>query len=155
MRYLFFVLLLLPILLTSCNNNNSQRRVPVRGKVTFDGKPLEQGDILFSSVAGTTPTVATGSLIKNGKFSLSAEHGLIPDQTYSVQFRSVEIIPDAQNETTNKKMGAVNTTGLVGLNIKTRNIMLRKYGVESKETVTATKKSPNVFQFDLTSDAGK
>ncbi|MDR1483907.1 MAG: hypothetical protein LBT09_03690, partial [Planctomycetaceae bacterium] len=91
MKYLFFVLLSLSIL-AGCNNNNPQGRVSVRGEVTLDGKPLTQGDILFSSLLGTTPMVSTGSSIKNGTFSLSAEHGLIPDQVYSVQFRSVEEI---------------------------------------------------------------
>ncbi|MDR1052580.1 MAG: hypothetical protein LBL39_00230 [Planctomycetaceae bacterium] len=154
MRRLIFVLLLLPIL-TGCGGNNPQGRVPVRGEVNLDGKPLEQGDILFSSVEGMTPAVATGSLIKNGKFSLPAEHGLIPDQTYSVQFRSVEVIPATNNETTNKTSDITNPAGVVGLGATTRNIMPDKYGVDSKEKVTATKKSPNVFQFDLTSKTDK
>jgi hypothetical protein len=147
MRYLFFTLLLLPIII-GCSNNNPQGRVPVRGEVTFDGKPLEQGDILFSSIEGTTPMVATGSPIRNGKFSLSAEKGLIPDQTYSVQFRSVEEIPGTNKETNNPLQNR-------GDRVKARSILPRRYGVESKETITATKKSPNVFKFDLTSDAGK
>jgi hypothetical protein len=145
MRYIIFTLLLLPIVI-GCGSNNPQGRVPVRGEVTFDGKPLEQGSILFSSVEGSTPMVATGSPIKNGKFALPAEKGLIPDQTYSVQFRSVEEITDTQKKTDAEKTKDVHSdTG-----IKTRNILPRKYGAESKETVTATKKSPNVFQFDLT-----
>jgi hypothetical protein len=147
MRYLIFTLLLLPIVI-GCNNNNPQRRVAVHGEVTFDGKPLEQGSILFSSVVGTTPMVATGSPIKNGKFSLPAEKGLIPDQTYSVQFRAIEEIPDTRKETTD------NSTGM-NLVIQTRSILPRKYGAESKERVTATKKSPNVFQFELTSKSDK
>jgi hypothetical protein len=159
MRYLFFILLLL-LLLSGCRNNNPQGRVPVRGEVTFDGKPLEQGEILFSSIVGTTPTVTTGSSIKNGKFSLSAEHGLIPEQTYSVQFRSVEIISDTQNET-KKPIGLIYDTNNIKITSKdllgfeTRNIIPRKYGIDSKETVTTTKKIPNMFQFDLTSDHGK
>jgi hypothetical protein len=147
MRYLIFTFLLLPIVI-GCSNNNPQGRVAVRGEVTFDGKLLEQGNILFSSVAGTTPMVATGSPIKNGKFSLPAEKGLIPNQTYSVQFRSVEEIPGTQKETADKRSG-------MPMGIQTRSILPRRYGVESKETVTATKKSPNVFQFDLTSDVDK
>jgi hypothetical protein len=139
MRYLILTLLLLPIVI-GCGSNNPQGRVPVRGEVTFDGKPLEQGSILFSSVEGTTPMVATGSPIKNGKFVLPAEKGLIPDQTYSVQFRSVEAISDTQKK----------TDRLLGGIPQTRSILPRTYGVESKETVTATQKSPNVFQFDLT-----
>jgi hypothetical protein len=92
--------------------------------------------------------VVTGSPIKNGKFSLPAEKGLIPDQTYSVQFRSVEVIPDTQKKS-DKQKEIDKRTGMEGM-IKTRSILPRRYGVESKETVTATKKSPNVFQFDLT-----
>ncbi|MDR1271244.1 MAG: hypothetical protein LBK82_17170 [Planctomycetaceae bacterium] len=144
MRYLVFTLLLLPIVI-GCSNSNLQGRVPVRGEVIFDGKPLEQGDILFLSIEGSTPMVATGSLIKNGKFSLSAEKGLIPDQTYSVQFRSIEKIPSTRNETNKPSKDRT-------IRIQTRSILPRRYGVESKEIVTATKKSPNVFQFDLTSD---
>jgi hypothetical protein len=147
MRYSIFALLLLTIVI-GCNYNNPQGRVAVRGEVTFDGKPLEQGSILFSSVAGTTPMVATGSLITNGKFSLPAEKGLIPDQTYSVRFRSVEEIPGTRKETIDS-----NTDPMMG--IQTRSILPRRYGVESKETVTATKKSPNVFQFELTSKSDK
>jgi hypothetical protein len=139
MRYLILTLLLLPIVI-GCGSNNPQGRVAVRGEVIFDGKPLEQGSISFSSVEGTTPMVATGSPIKNGKFTLPAEKGLIPDQTYSVQFRSVEEIPGTRKET-DDPLGGI---------IQTRSILPRKYVVESKETITATKKSPNVFQFDMT-----
>jgi hypothetical protein len=152
MKHLFFTLLLLPIMI-GCSNNNPQGRVAIRGEVTFDGQPLEQGDILFTSVTGMTPMVATGSKIKDGKFSLSAEHGLIPDQTYSVQFRSIEAIPDSEKKTVNPKEKDPRGKNMGGL--QTRNILPRKYGAESKETVTATKKSPNVFKFDLTSDVGK
>ncbi|MDR2761234.1 MAG: hypothetical protein LBB88_01380 [Planctomycetaceae bacterium] len=146
--YLFFTLLLLPIL-TGCSNHNPQGRIPVHGEVSFDGKPLEKGEILFTSVEGVTPKVAAGTQIKNGKYSLPAKQGLIPEQTYIVQFRSVEVITGKQNGTTEDK----HATKEIGF--QTRNIIPLKYGVNSKETVTATKKSPNVFNFDLINDAGK
>ncbi|MDR2756151.1 MAG: hypothetical protein LBC20_10635 [Planctomycetaceae bacterium] len=144
MRHLFFMLLLFPIL-SGCNNNNPQGRVSVRGEVTLNGQPLAQGNVLFSSLPGATPLVTTGAPIKNGTFSLSAEHGLLPDQEYSVQFSSVEEIPGTRTETDDPMESKV----------KTRNVIPPKYGTESKETITATKKLPNVFKFDLTSDAGK
>jgi hypothetical protein len=140
MRYLILTLLLLPIVI-GCGSNNPQGRVAVHGEVTLDGKPLEHGNISFTSLQGITPMVATGSPIKNGKFSLPAEKGLIPDQTYLVQFRSVEEVPGTQKKTTDHPRESER---------QTRNIIPCRYGVESKETVTATKKSPNVFQFDLT-----
>jgi hypothetical protein len=83
--------------------------------------------------------VVTGSPIKNGNFALSAEHGLMPDQEYLVQFSSVEEVPATRTETND----SMNT------NVKTRNIIPPQYGIESKETVTATKKTPNVFRFEL------
>jgi hypothetical protein len=139
MRYLIFTLILLPFII-GCSNNNPQGRVDVRGEVTLDGKPLAFGNITFSSLPELTPIVVTGAPIKNGKFLLSAEHGLIPDQEYLVQFRAVEEIPGARK--TDDPMEIVPTHDLIP----------PKYGVKSKETIKATKKSPNVFQFDLTSD---
>jgi hypothetical protein len=90
-----------------------------------------------------SPMVSTGSSIKNGTFSLSAKHGLIPDQVYSVQFRSVEEVPGTRKKTDDP----------METKVETRNIIPAKYGVDSKETVTATKKSPNVFRFELTSES--
>jgi hypothetical protein len=142
MKYIFFTLLLLPIII-GCSNNNPQGRVSVRGEVTLDGKPLEQGNISFLSLPGSVPKIATGASIKNGKFSLPLEHGIIPDQEYSVQFHSVEEIPGTRKETDNP----------LEVIAETRDIIPPRYrGAGSKETIIATKKTPNVFQFDLTND---
>jgi hypothetical protein len=150
MKHLFLLLLLL-LIISGCNTNNPQERVAIRGEVTLDGKPLEHGEILFSSLPGLTPAVSTGSPIKNGTFSLPAKQGLIPDQTYTVQFQSIEVISDTLKEPKDiKSLHEMNPS-----EIKTRNLIPSQYGIRSKETVTATKKSPNVFQFDLISDAGK
>ncbi|MDR1270321.1 MAG: hypothetical protein LBK82_12435 [Planctomycetaceae bacterium] len=140
MRYLIFTLLLLPIVIGCNSNNNPQGRVAVRGEVTLDGKLLPFGNITFSSLPGLTPVIATGATIKNGKFSLSTEHGLVPEQEYLVQFRAVEEIPGARKTNNPRER------------VPTHNLIPQKYGTKSKETVTTTKKSPNVFQFDLTSD---
>ncbi|MDR0610931.1 MAG: hypothetical protein LBG58_12525 [Planctomycetaceae bacterium] len=148
MRYLILTLLLLPIVI-GCSDKNPQGRVPICGEVTLDGKPLEHGEILFLSIAGSTPAVATGSSIKNGTFSLPAKQGIIPEQTYSVQFQSIEEISSTQKEP--KEIKSLHE--LMNLSeIKTRNLIPPKYGIQSKETVTATKKSPNVFLFNLTSE---
>jgi hypothetical protein len=137
MRYLLLTLLLLPIVI-GCGNNNPQGRIAVRGNVTLGGKPLEFGNITFSSFPNLTPVVVTGAVIKKGKFLLAAEHGLIPEQEYLVQFRAVEEIPGARKTDDPMEM------------VPTHDLIPPKYGIKSKETVTATKKSPNVFQFDLT-----
>jgi hypothetical protein len=154
MKHLFLLLLLL-VIISGCNTNNPQRRVAIRGEVTLDGKPLEHGEILFSSLPGSTPVVSTGSPIKNGTFSLPAKQGLIPDQTYSVQFQSIEKIQSMLKESKEPKK-IKSPHEIVSLfKTKTRNLIPKKYGIQSKETVTATKKSPNVFQFELTSEPDK
>jgi hypothetical protein len=100
-------------------------RVAIHGEVTLDNKPFEHGEILFSSIAGATPAVSTGSPIKNGTFSLPAKQGLIPEQTYSVHFRSIEVISGTQEETEEIKNQS-------GIPYKTRNLIPSKYGTKSK-----------------------
>jgi hypothetical protein len=153
MRYLIFILLLL-LSFSGCSNNNPQGRVPIRGEVTLDGNPLEKGEISFRSVEGSKPLVATGAQIKDGKFSLQAKDGLIPEQTYLVQFRSIEVIPpDEHNESAKPQVSGAGHSAVGGFAlVKTRNLLPNKYDTPLKDPITATKKSPNVFKFDLTSD---
>jgi hypothetical protein len=108
----------------------------------LDGKPLEQGEILFSSLSGETPSVTSGGSIKNGTFSLPAEHGLIPEQKYSVQFRSVIRLDGTESSVSHKKL--TDSSGLV-LVTNTRNIIPPQYGVNSKEIVTVTKNLQTYF----------
>ena len=46
----------------------------VRGEVTLDGKPLEQGSILFMPIKGTRG-VATGTGIRHGRYEISNTTG--------------------------------------------------------------------------------
>lgn len=43
--------------------------VPVQGKVTYKGKPLSQGEIMFQPVSGTM--FAHGTIKKDGRFELT------------------------------------------------------------------------------------
>ena len=47
--------------------------VEVRGKVTFDGRPVEQGTISFLPTDGKGPTA--GALIENGRYTVRAAPG--------------------------------------------------------------------------------
>jgi len=60
-------------LIVGCGKTVSDRG-SVSGEVKLDGKPLEQGSILFTPVAGTKGTVAGGE-IKNGRYQLRGEKG--------------------------------------------------------------------------------
>jgi hypothetical protein len=51
-------------------------RVPVKGVVTFDGKPIEDGVITFEPADGCGP--ATGGQIIHGKYQLVGKAGMLP-----------------------------------------------------------------------------
>ena len=53
------------LLFSGCGDNGG--RVPVNGVVTFDGKPLEDGSVVFSGDKGAA---GVGKIV-NGNFSLS------------------------------------------------------------------------------------
>jgi hypothetical protein len=48
----------------------------VQGNVTFDGKPVEQGLIVFEPADGAGPVA--GGTIQNGKYRLASEGGVVP-----------------------------------------------------------------------------
>jgi hypothetical protein len=57
---------------TGCGNGRS----PVGGKVTFDGKPVEQGAIVLEPADGHGPT--TGGTILDGKYELAGKAAPLP-----------------------------------------------------------------------------
>ena len=48
----------------------------VEGTVTFDGKPVESGSIVFEPADGAGPSA--GGQIQNGKYKLAGEAGVMP-----------------------------------------------------------------------------
>jgi len=136
-RLLPFMVVLLCF--SSCSNsNNTQGRVAICGNVTLEGSPLENGSIQFESLPEMRPQILTGGIIRQGTFSVPAEQGLLAGQEYTVRIRSVQEIPGTYVEADHTESGP-----------ETRDIIPPQYGSESTLTVTATKKSPNVFQFDM------
>jgi hypothetical protein len=59
----------------------------VKGTVTFNGQPLDQGSIEFSPAAGQK--TYSGGAIKDGQYSLPADQGLEPG-LYDVRISSTE-----------------------------------------------------------------
>jgi hypothetical protein len=56
-----------------CNADNANRGA-IGGHVTLDGRPVEQGSILFTPIDGTRG-VATGGSIKDGQYRIAAAKG--------------------------------------------------------------------------------
>jgi len=61
----------------ACAGCNRSARLPVSGTVTVDGQPLASGEIAFAPAAPGQGNTA-GAAIERGKYSISAEQGLLP-----------------------------------------------------------------------------
>lgn len=82
-RFFFAALLFSSAALMGCKDS---RRLPVEGKVTFDGQPVEWGYVQFSPSAGTTgPT--SGADIKDGAYEVASVRGLFQG-TYRVAIQA-------------------------------------------------------------------
>ena len=82
--YAFLVALLtLSISLAGCSDSG---RLPLNGKVSFDGEPVEYGYVQFTPRAGTTgPT--SGADIKDGAYEVASVRGLFQG-SYRVEIQS-------------------------------------------------------------------
>ena len=138
-RFWLASLAMLCLALVGCKDSGG--RVTVTGTVTFDGKPLETGNISFGGSQGAAGT----SAISNGKFSLNEtgdEEGVLPGK-YDVLISSwIE------------ERGSVLPDGSFSPG-KTRIPLI--YLDPKKSALTAEVKSgeKNQFTFELKSDAGK
>ncbi|MDR1289608.1 MAG: hypothetical protein LBK06_00255 [Planctomycetaceae bacterium] len=136
MKHLLPIILL--VCLAGCASSNPQGRVPISGEVLLNGQPLKEGNVEFSSVAGSTPMMMTSATIKNGKFETTAADGLIPGQTYTVKFSATEEIAGEFNVAPNGEKTPL-----------TKDIIPPQWGHESKETITCEKGKENKFDFKL------
>jgi hypothetical protein len=73
-KRLFLILFPVVLLLASGCGRSGADRGAVKGMVKLDGKPVEQGSILFTPIEGAQGTVAGGE-IKNGRYELSSKSG--------------------------------------------------------------------------------
>jgi hypothetical protein len=72
-----------------CGGNGGPERVVVSGVVTYNGKPIPDGAILFSP---TTALPTVGGVIVNGKYKVDGLGG-VPVGTHKVQFEAFRTVP--------------------------------------------------------------
>ena len=83
----------LTIQLTGCAQDANGDRLPVSGSVTVAGKPLDvNSTIFFEPVDGNAGVGSSGSVV-NGDFTIPAEGGPTPGQTYKVRVVTAPGIP--------------------------------------------------------------
>ena len=115
--------------ISGCSEEDKLGRQEVKGRVIFDGQPLESGSIRFEPQNATGIQVSAGAVVNNGQFVIEASQGL-PKGSYKVSISSPEggnrelsmPVPNAPapRERIPEKYN-INTTLTVELPIKTQN----------------------------------
>jgi hypothetical protein len=62
--------LLIAVVVAGCSQGNSLRLATVTGSVTYRGKPLDHGTVVFTPQSGTPGPQAVGELDAGGKFRM-------------------------------------------------------------------------------------
>lgn len=75
-------------LCAGCGRGSGPERVVVSGEVTYRGKPVPQGRIRFTPLAGC-PLPASGAPIIDGRYRADG-HGGVPVGTHAVQIEAYE-----------------------------------------------------------------
>ena len=84
-----------------CETGLVVNRFPVSGEITFQGKPVPLGEILFSpdsSKGNQGP--ASFAVIKDGKYSLGTDKGIVGGP-YKLSISGFDGVPDKSGENAN------------------------------------------------------
>jgi hypothetical protein len=127
----------LVLVCAGCGGNRLNRQA-VSGTVTYKGKPIVLGSIIFAPAEGRGPTFVSAP-IQDGKFSIRKDAGPVPG-TYQVRFEALDRIeygPPIPGDPPPppKKLN--------------QEPLPAKYGAASKETAEVKAGASNVFTFAL------
>ena len=119
-------------------------RLKISGEVTFDGAPLDGGSIRFTLIESET-TLASGAMIRNGKYNIPKEKGLLPG-TYHLEISA----PDTNGPTTMARAAP----GGPGIPVAVERIP-PEYNIDSDKTIEVTIDGDNHFVFEIVSESAK
>jgi hypothetical protein len=137
-------LVALPVLLIitfGCGSSSETMRVS--GKVTYDGKPIETGSIVFVPISDGTAPGAGGS-ITDGAYDIPASSGPLKDVKYRVELSAMR--------KTGRKLRNIMTTDSPTME-ETENYIPVTYN--SKSTLQTTVTPENAGKQDFTLEAVK
>lgn len=138
------VAVLLCLLFVGCSRG--PRIVPVRGKITLDGQPVKDADVMFVSQPGGR--LAVGKTDAAGKYSLSTH----PEGNGALEGEHSVVVSSFRDETTagtNTPEGAVSGSSLV----KIVWLVPEKYSKPNGSGLTATvKRGQQEYDFELKSE---
>ena len=113
--------------------------LPISGKVTLNGKPVEHGDIEFAAKGSNG--LRRGAMIVKGNYKTAPMQGLVPGE-YVVRIFSVagnphEVMPDIMPG--EEDLGSA----------AKRDLIPPEYNMRSKQLINVTAEGPNEFNYDI------
>ncbi len=127
-------------LFAGCGGSDGLPRESVSGVVMLDGQPLPSGSIQMLPVDSKVG-VAGGAVIKDGKFEIGREQGLIPGQYRVVINSGQEATPPPSGE----------PPGPIAAADAAKEIIPAQYNAQTTLTADVKAGTPNTFPFDLKS----
>ncbi|WP_145060395.1 hypothetical protein [Adhaeretor mobilis] len=129
-------------MILGCGKGDDFARVVVKGAITFEEVPIENGMIRFVPLAGTSAPVS-GSAIVNGKYLVDAKGG-VPIGQYKVEIR--------RSETLNKQAAqSAEDNDSPSTPVSTQEMLPVKYNTKSQlEISIAPESGALVKDFHLT-----
>lgn len=132
------VLLLGGITIVGCRGPDDPT-IPVYGKVTLNGEPIEHGDIEFGGKGNNG--LRRGAMIADGEYRTAPMQGLLPGEytvrIFSVPAQSDDPLPDV----------VPGDEGYGGE--ATRDRIPPEYNMRSTQVITVTADGENEFNFDI------
>ena len=118
-----------------CGSNSGLKRVVVEGRVTFDGEPITNGDVMFYPTE-KSPAPTAGGSIKDGKYVASARGG-VPVGQRRVEIRAYRKPKSAGNHPSGEGPAA-------------EQYLPEKYNIRSELTAVVKNDSkPMTLDFEL------
>jgi hypothetical protein len=118
---------------------NTEGRQPISGTITLKGAPLDEGLIEFFPQEGEKVGTRGGAAVKNGKYSIPRDQGLLPG-TYKVVISAADKARPEQDP--GAPPGPTKSA-------PRRNRIPAEYNRATKQVVTVTKGGPNQFDFTI------
>jgi len=149
-----FVTGLVIVSIVGCGDDTGLgKRYPVYGKVTYNGKPIEKGQITFAPTKTEGTTRAANGVIENGNYTLTTAangDGALPGD-YQVTIISKEVDDSKVAETIAQKGGGGRQMDVAKANKAAQNLIPAKYQLADTSKLKATvKEESNKFDFELT-----
>ena len=129
-------------LLSGCRGDRGPERVVVSGTVTYNGKPLREGEVRFVPLPAF-PAPVTGALIVDGRYSTDGRGG-VPVGTHKIQI-------EARRHKAEGPDVSAPPTGSRGFGFRGQQYLPAKYNANTELEITIPPGSPPITKdFQLT-----